>query len=638
VSRLVVPAGQPLMTVGRYTLFGEIAKGGMATVHFGRMCSLGGFSKTVAIKRMRKDIALDPEFVAMFLDEARLAARIEHPNVVATLDVVADSGEVFLVMEYVKGETLARLGRASEGRAERVPVPVAASVICGALNGLHAAHEAVGESGQRLEIVHRDVSPQNVLVGEDGVARITDFGIAKAETRLQVTQDGQMKGKLGYMAPEQLGHGGNPKIDRRVDLFTAAIVFWEMLAGRRLFLAETPAETIGNILTGSIPPLSSLRDDVPAALDQVIARALSRDANGRPATADAFAIAIEEAVDHRMASPRLVGNWVMSLAGNTLENRNRYVREIESIASMQTPGAAARPPEPSQHAAADHPASHPHQEQLTPGGAPRPKAQRAAMPSQPRQAMPSQPRPPMPSQARGLPAPPRYPGMVASAPPQSAPVFAPAAEPQPLAAPIVVPPPAPVAPPVSEAVAPVAPPFQPVSEAVAPVPAAPAEPISVVSSHDVSSGSFSSSALAPDPITSGNPMELEARVDSLMPPARGVSRAVLIGGGAALAVAAVVGIIVVFSGGSGSAAVSEPASQPTTASTAPTQAPVPSAEPVASDTPPPAAASSEAPDPSSSTEASALASAAPKNVKGQPTLVPVAPPLKKPPAYLPERP
>lgn len=647
VSRLVVPAGQPLLTVGRYTLFGEIAKGGMATVHFGRMCSLGGFSKTVAIKRMRKDIALDPEFVAMFLDEARLAARIEHPNVVATLDVVADSGEVFLVMEYVKGETLARLARATEARGLTVPVSVAASVICGALNGLHAAHEAVGESGQPLGIVHRDVSPQNVLVGEDGVTRITDFGIAKAETRLQVTQDGQMKGKLGYMAPEQLGHGG-ARIDRRVDLFTAAIVFWEMLAGRRLFLAETPAETIGNILTGASPPLRGIRDDVPEELDRIIAGALSRDASLRPATADAFAIAIEEAVDHRMASPRVVGNWVMSLAGTTLESRNRYVREIESLASMQTPGAAAsRQPDPSQPAAPDHPASHPHQEQQVPTGAPRPQAQpRAATSSQPRAAMPSVP--------RGLPAPPRYPGSLPSASPQPAPEFLQPAEPQPAAAPIVVPPPSPniVASPVipvgNSAVpielAPAAPPAQAAAVLPAalatpePVPASPAiEPISVVSSHDVSSGNFCASGLGQEPITSGNPLELEARQDSLMPPARGVSRAVLIGGGAALGVVAAIAIIIALSSGSGSPAVSSTPATPSATSAAATQEPVRSAAPTASDSPPALAASSGAPEPSDSAPAAGTASSKAAS-KGQPNLIPLPPPTKKPPTYLPERP
>ncbi len=418
MSRQVPPAGQPLLTVGRYTLFGEIAKGGMATVHFGRMISLGGFSRTVAIKRMRRDIALDPEFIAMFIDEARLAARIEHPNVVATLDVVAEAGEVFLVMEYVKGETLARLARASESRGQPVPIQVACGIMCGALSGLHAAHEAVGESGQPLGIVHRDVSPQNVLVGEDGVPRITDFGIAKAETRLQVTHDGQMKGKLGYMAPEQLGGGGR-RIDRRVDLFTAAIVLWELLAGRRLFLADSPAETLANILTGSVPPLRSIRQDVPPLLDSIVLKALSRDPQQRPATAEVFATSLEEAIDHRLASSRMIGSWVGSLAGHVLESRTRYVREIESIGIVSSDSqSAAAPAVPA--------TSTPQERQPAPGaGAPR-----APMASKPLLGT---------ADRKGGLAPPRLPGSVPSASPQPAPHDTPRRPPAPPAASRVAP-------------------------------------------------------------------------------------------------------------------------------------------------------------------------------------------------------
>lgn len=323
------PATSPILSLGRYALFGELATGGMATVHFGRMSSLGGFNRTVAIKRMRSDIARDPEFVAMFLDEARLTSRIEHPNVVATLDVVAESGEVFLVMEYVRGESLQRLRRAAKSRREKVPVPVAVSVMVGALAGLHAAHEAVGENGVPLGIIHRDVSPQNIMVGEDGIARITDFGIAKAESRLQVTHEGQMKGKLPYMAPEQLG-SSRKKIDRRVDIFSAAVVLWELLAGKGLFRADHPGETIAKVLSAPIPALAPYRSDVTAALDRALRRALSRNPDQRPQTAEEFASELEDAIDSGPASPRVVGAWVSSLAGDVLANRMKYVREMES--------------------------------------------------------------------------------------------------------------------------------------------------------------------------------------------------------------------------------------------------------------------------------------------------------------------
>jgi len=323
---------RPVLSVGRYSLFGEFATGGMATVHYGRMHSVGGFNKTVAIKRMRRDIGMDQEFVAMFLDEARLTSRIEHPNVVATIDVVAEGGEVFLVLEYVRGESLERLRKAARTRKEHIPVPIAVSIVCGVLAGLHAAHEAVGEDGRPLGIVHRDVSPQNILVGEDGVARISDFGIAKAESRLQVTQDGQMKGKLPYMAPEQLA--GSLQLDRRADIFSATTVLWELLAGRSLFRADHPGETIAKVLSAPIPSLRPLRPDVPAALDQAIRRGLARAPDHRPSTAAEHAELLEAALGQGLASPRAVGAWVSGLAGEVLQSRADYVKQMESISKL----------------------------------------------------------------------------------------------------------------------------------------------------------------------------------------------------------------------------------------------------------------------------------------------------------------
>jgi serine/threonine-protein kinase len=320
----------------------------MATVHFGRMTSLGGFSRTVAIKRMRRDIAMDPEFVAMFLDEARLTSRVEHPNVVATLDVVAEGGEVFLVMEYVRGESLSRLIRACRHSDERVPIPTAINIIGGGLNGLHAAHEALGEGGAPLGIIHRDVSPQNILVGEDGVTRITDFGIAKAESRAQVTRDGMMKGKLCYMAPEQLSRAGR-LLDRRVDIFACGVVAWELISGKKLFMADHPGETMANVLNAPVPPLTGIRDDVTVAIDRVIRKALARNPDQRWKSAEEFALGLEEAMPN-IASNRVVGAWVSKIAGDVLAGRTKYVREIESIGGLSgTPISQVKltPPEES---------------------------------------------------------------------------------------------------------------------------------------------------------------------------------------------------------------------------------------------------------------------------------------------------
>src|SRR5258708_4915416 len=258
--------------IGRYALHGEIASGGMATVHLGRLLGPVGFSRTVAIKRLHAQLAKDPEFVAMFMDEARLAARIVHPNVVPMLDVVALEGELFLVMEYVEGEPLGRLLRAADERGQRVPLRIIATILTGVLHGLHAAHEAKNDRGEPLGIVHRDVSPHNVLVGADGVPRLLDFGIAKAAGRVHTTREGQLKGKLPYMAPEQIR--GNPS--RLSDVYASGVVLWEALAGRRLFKGDE-AEVLAAVLEDVIEPPSRYAPDVPPALDSLAPRALDRN-------------------------------------------------------------------------------------------------------------------------------------------------------------------------------------------------------------------------------------------------------------------------------------------------------------------------------------------------------------------------
>jgi eukaryotic-like serine/threonine-protein kinase len=314
--------------IGRYALYGEIAAGGMATVHFGRLLGPVGFSRTVAIKRLHPQYAKDPEFVSMFLDEARVAARIQHPNVVSTLDVVALEGELFLVMEYVQGESLAKLSRIMRQSERRIPLTYATAISIGVLHGLHAAHEAKSERDEPLGIVHRDVSPQNVLVGVDGVARVLDFGVAKAAGRIQTTREGQVKGKLAYMPPEQLG--GAP-MDRRTDIYAASVVLWETLAGRRLFDGESEAVVFAKVLHGEVEPPSKYASDCPPALDEVVLRGLSRDPEQRFATAREMAVAIEDCVHH--ASPRRVGEWVEQCAGEALRKRAEKVKEIESVTS-----------------------------------------------------------------------------------------------------------------------------------------------------------------------------------------------------------------------------------------------------------------------------------------------------------------
>ena len=319
-------------SLGRYALYGEIAAGGMATVHLARLLGPVGFARTVAIKRLHPHLAKDPDFVAMFLEEARLAARVRHPNVVATLDVVSDDGELFLVMEYVAGESLSRLVRKARERGERVPPRYAIGIVSGALEGLHSAHDAKSEKGQPLGLVHRDVSPQNVHVGVDGVPRLLDFGIAKATNRVQETRTDQIKGKVAYMSPEQLAKGA---IDRRADVYSAAVVLWETLTGERLFKADDVPSLVYAIINEQVRLPSEIVPDLPPGLDAVVMKGLEREAENRWSSAREMAAALEKVL--QPAPAREIGEWVHSIAGDALDWRQELVHRIESETSSSIP-------------------------------------------------------------------------------------------------------------------------------------------------------------------------------------------------------------------------------------------------------------------------------------------------------------
>jgi len=335
MSALVEPRSGRV--IGRYVLHDEIASGGMATVHLGRLLGSAGFARTVAVKCLQPGMTKDPEFVSMLLDEAHLASRVRHPNVVQTLDVVSIEGDIFLVMEYVHGESLARLLQSLASTGERMPLPVVVGVMAGMLFGLHAAHEATTEQGEPLGIVHRDVSPQNLLVAADGIARVLDFGVAKAASRLQSTGDGQLKGKLRYMAPEQLR---SRPVDRRSDVFAAAAVLWECLTGRRLFDGPDPGAIVTKILMHDVPAPSKIGAGVPEALDAITLRGLAADPAERFLTAREMAVALERAVTP--ATAREVGEWVEQVAGDALKRRAALVSAIEGKVAGARAGAVAR--------------------------------------------------------------------------------------------------------------------------------------------------------------------------------------------------------------------------------------------------------------------------------------------------------
>jgi eukaryotic-like serine/threonine-protein kinase len=297
----------------------------MATVYLGRWIGEGGFRKVVAVKALHPELAGDPEFRAMFLDEARVVARIRHPNVMPTVDLVEERGELFIVMDFLEGATLSALVSEARLRGETIPSPVIKRILCGVLHGLHAAHEARDERGEPLGVIHRDVAPDNIMVGADGYARIIDFGIARAAGRSTQTRSGMIKGKLAYLSPEQLLE---EPLTRRTDLYGAAVVGWQLLARRRLFDGDNAADIAMKIVRGASAPPSAHGGD--SSLDATIMRGLSLEPAARWESGEAMAEAIEAVGG--LASQREVGVWVRRLAAEKIAETARLVERIESHA------------------------------------------------------------------------------------------------------------------------------------------------------------------------------------------------------------------------------------------------------------------------------------------------------------------
>jgi len=264
--------------LGRYVLRFNLASGGMATVYLAIARGASGFGRAVAVKRIHPHLASEAEFVEMFLDEARIAARIRHPNVCSVEDFGEADGSYYMTMEYLSGETLSRVAR----QMGPMPPSIAARIVADAAEGLHAAHELEGDDGQPMNVVHRDVSPQNLFVGYDGVVKVVDFGIAKAEHRIHETATGMVKGKFAYMAPEQLRGAA---LDRRADVWSLGIVLWELIAGQKLFRRDNQIETLMAVQKRHVPLLSTFRDDISWEIDDVIQRALAPRPEDRFATA-----------------------------------------------------------------------------------------------------------------------------------------------------------------------------------------------------------------------------------------------------------------------------------------------------------------------------------------------------------------
>ncbi|MBI3184428.1 MAG: serine/threonine protein kinase [Myxococcales bacterium] len=276
---------------GRYQLLKKIASGGMGQIFLARAAGERGFEKLLVIKRILPHLLEDEEFFTMFFDEARVSARLNHPNIVQIFDLGEVEGSHFLAMEYVPGEDLRRLDKLLRSMEQSIPLGLACRIIADAAAGLDYAHKARDSQGQPLGIVHRDVSPQNILVGFDGGVKLIDFGVAKAAGRGQQTATGILKGKYAYMSPEQVD---GLEIDHRSDIFALGIVFWEILTAKRLFKGESDLTTMRLVKDCSVPPPSRVSSELPPAIDEIILKALARNRDQRYPDAMAFRLAIEE--------------------------------------------------------------------------------------------------------------------------------------------------------------------------------------------------------------------------------------------------------------------------------------------------------------------------------------------------------
>jgi serine/threonine-protein kinase len=326
--------------VGRYRLVAKLGQGGMADVYLAVSRGALGVNKLVVIKQLRAMLASDHDFAVMFLDEARLAVRLSHPNVVHTYEVGGRDGHCFLVMEYLEGQSVGEFMQRARARGARVAPTVWARIAADALAGLHYAHELCDYDGTPLQMAHRDVSPQNIFVTYDGITKVVDFGIAKAKLNATVTGAGELKGKLGYMAPERVS--GRPS-DRRADVFAMGIVLWELLAGgERLFKGDA-AQAIQRVRTGPIPPLSAVAPGTPPGLEAIVARALERDPAARFASAEEMRAALEGFLRDAgaPAGPAEVGRALCDLFGEAREEARRRVRAV--MAEVEAPPAETTP-------------------------------------------------------------------------------------------------------------------------------------------------------------------------------------------------------------------------------------------------------------------------------------------------------
>ena len=284
--------------LGKYILINRIATGGMGEIYYGKVSGVEGFEKEVALKKMLPHLSADRDFINMMVKEAKLTVLLSHPNIVGIYDLSKEGEEYYIAMEYVPGVTVGAILEQARASQVNLPWELAVHITMQILRGLAYAHNLPTPNGERLTILHRDITPQNILVTKHAFVKITDFGIAKAVNEISTTSPGMIKGKLGYIAPEQL-EGREP--DQRVDLFCAAILLWEMCAVRRLFKGTSEIDTFRLISECRIPSLAQFRDDIPVAVEAVLHKGLSQDPDKRYARAEEFNSALSQAIYPRTA-------------------------------------------------------------------------------------------------------------------------------------------------------------------------------------------------------------------------------------------------------------------------------------------------------------------------------------------------
>lgn len=317
---------------GRYTTMGVLGSGGMGTVSLARSNGSAGFSRLVAMKRLHPHLAAQKELVAMLVDEARLTSSLSHANVLSARDLVVDEDGFGIVLDYVEGAALDVLWREASQRPSGVPRAVALAIVSGVLRGLDFVHDARGSEGQPLGIVHRDVSPSNILVGLDGVPRIIDFGIAKALGRVGLTRPGELRGKFSYMAPEQMRC--HP-VTRQADVYAVGVILYELLTGARLFFEADDRDIDTMAGDGGARPPREIDPSIPPALEAIVMRALAADLSERYLSAGEMLV---DLAPFERAAEEEVGAWVRSLAAEQLLERAALIQE----SSWSNP-AASRP-------------------------------------------------------------------------------------------------------------------------------------------------------------------------------------------------------------------------------------------------------------------------------------------------------